>query len=158
MTDTFQHEYTANIFLLGLMIYREAAGEPDEGKIAVGYTVMNRAEHPKWWGNDPYAVITKPMQYSSMTVRGDPMTVAYPSLDSPIFLRCLHIAEEIYMHSIADPVPGCDSYYAIWMDEKGMTPKWADPAKFVKQIGHHKFYNLDGDPGEAPAAQGAPNV
>lgn len=141
-------DFIANRFVLGLMIYREAAGEPYEGKVAVGYTVINRAEHPGWWGDDPYSVITKPWQYSSMTAPGDPMTVKWPPLTDPTFLTCLRIAGDVYERRIPNPTPGCDSYYAAWMDAKGMTPKWADPKRFVAQIGGHKFYNLDGDPGE----------
>jgi N-acetylmuramoyl-L-alanine amidase len=149
----FMQEYCANVFVLGLMIYREAAGESDEGKMAVGFTALNRVDHPKWWGDDLYSVITKSMQYSSMTAKGDPMTVVYPALTDKTFLRCLEIAEHVYLRDIPNPVPGCDSYYAAWMDTKGMTPKWADPKKFVTRIGHHKFFNLDGDPGGEPAAQ-----
>ena len=37
---------TEEIECLALTIYFEARGEPDEGKIAVGYVVMNRAQNP----------------------------------------------------------------------------------------------------------------
>ncbi len=33
---------------LALTIYFEARGEPDQGKIAVGHVVMNRASHPQF--------------------------------------------------------------------------------------------------------------
>ncbi len=144
-------EYHFNVFLLGLTLYREAAGEPYAGQVAVAYSVMNRAQHPGWWGRTPYEVITKPEQYSSMTHLGDPMTVKFPSLDNPTFRQCLEIADKVMLFSIPNPAPGCDSYYAAWMDKKGMTPKWADPAKFICQIGGHKFYNLGGEPAEQPA-------
>ena len=36
----------AEIECLALTIYFEARGEPDEGKIAVGHVVMNRAQNP----------------------------------------------------------------------------------------------------------------
>lgn len=153
MVDSFLHEYTANVFLLGLLIWREAAGEPYEGKVAVGYTVLNRADHPKWWGNDPYSVITKPMQYSSITAKGDPMTVRWPSIDRDtvdgrIFVQCLDIATRVFNREVKNPFPGADSYYSDTIEK----PKWADDTKFVGKIGHHSFYNLDGDPGESTAA------
>ena len=37
---------TEEIECLALTIYFEARGEPDEGKIAVGHVVMNRAQNP----------------------------------------------------------------------------------------------------------------
>lgn len=132
-------DYHANVFLLGLLIYREAAGEPFEGQVAVGWTVRTRAEHPGWWGDDPYSVITKPEQYSSMTHLGDPMTVKYPPLTDPMFQRCLTIADEIYMEEIPNPVPGADHYCT---EAVAARTKWADETKFLKQIGHHRFYRL----------------
>jgi cell wall hydrolase len=142
MIDEALCQYTADVFLLGLMVYREAAGEPYDGRVAVACTVMNRAEHPKWWGSTPYEVITKPMQYSSMTAKGDPMTVRFPSLGDRIFMECLDIAFKVVNRRIANPCPGADSYYAVTI----APPAWADEKRFVKQIGHHRFYNLDGDP------------
>jgi spore germination cell wall hydrolase CwlJ-like protein len=143
-------EFNANVYLLALLVYREAGGEPDEGKVAVAYTVMTRAQHPCWWGTTPYDVITKREQYSSMTHLGDPQTVKFPSMADPVFRRCLEIADKVMLFSIPNPALRADSYYAAWMDAKGMTPKWADPAKFICQIGGHKFYSLGGDT-ESPA-------
>ncbi len=149
MSQPFMQEYTANIFLLGLMIYREAAGEPRDGKVAVGYTVMTRAEHPRWWGEDPYSVITKPEQYSSMTHLGDPMTVKFPPLTDSVFLQCIQIAEDVFLRGIPNPVPGADHYCTAAVAAR---TKWVDESKFLKQIGNHRFYNLDGDPAEEDAA------
>ncbi len=36
---------------LALNIYHEARGEPDEGKVAVGHVVMNRAADPRFSGS-----------------------------------------------------------------------------------------------------------
>jgi spore germination cell wall hydrolase CwlJ-like protein len=133
--------------MLALMIWREARGETMEGKIAVGFTVLNRVAHPGWWGHDVAQVIGARWQYSSMTDPRDPQLTAWPTASDALFLDCLRVADEVLAGSVDNPVPGADSYYAVSMPTP---PKWADPAKFVKQIGRHLFYNLDGDPGPPP--------
>lgn len=140
------NERVATQYLLALVAYREAGGEPPEGRLAVMHTILNRAAHPCWWGKTPYEVITAPEQYSSMTHLGDYQTIKFPKLTDLTFAACLQMAGDVLDGQTQHPAPGADSYYASWMDRKGMTPKWADASKFVKQIGNHKFYNLDGDP------------
>lgn len=50
--------------LLGLNIEREAGGEPEEGRIAVGTVTLERIDHRKWDGNTIQTVILKPWQFS----------------------------------------------------------------------------------------------
>lgn len=140
--DVVVAKEVANRFMLALCIWREARSEPREGKVAVGYTVMNRAAHPGWWGNDVYSVITKPMQYSSITAPGDAQLHLFPKLSDAVWLECLQIASDIIDGTAPNPVPGADSYFADYIPP----PRWATSDKFVRQIGHHVFYNLDGDP------------
>lgn len=142
--DGYMNAWMLERVVFGLMIYREAAGEPSAGKVAVANTVMNRAAHPKWWGKTPWEVITKAKQYSSMTFLGDPMTIRYPAdVEDPVLMECIQIAGLALDGRIPNVVAGADSYYSVSMK---VPPKWADESKFVKQIGMHRFYNLDGDP------------
>lgn len=50
--------------LMGLCIQREAAGEPREGKIAVGTVILERVDHRNWDGNNIKDVILKDWQFS----------------------------------------------------------------------------------------------
>lgn len=50
--------------LMGLCIYREANGEPTDGKIAVGTVILERVDHRAWDGNTIHEVILKPWQFS----------------------------------------------------------------------------------------------
>lgn len=50
--------------LLGINIHREAAGEPYEGKVAVGTVVLERVDHRNWDGKTVHEVILKPWQFS----------------------------------------------------------------------------------------------
>ncbi len=127
-------------FLLGLMVYRESASEPRDGKVAVAWVAKTRALNPRWWGVDLYSVITRPMQFSSMTDPHDTSTGRFPKLTDPVFKECLEIAGEVIEGKVENPVPGADSYYADYI----AAPHWAQDAGFLKQIGRHKFYTVEG--------------
>lgn len=129
------------ISFLALLIWREARGQPFEGMVAVAHTVRNRVEKPKWWGTDYLSVIGKKWQYSAMTAPGDPQLILYPKSDDKEFIVALHIAEAVIDGRIEHPAPGADSYFAITIDP----PEWATQDKFVRQIGAHRFYNIDSD-------------
>jgi len=141
---TTEQQRITNLFYLGFVLWREARAESHEGKIALVFSILNRVEHPKWWGNDVISVITKPWQYSSMTDPKDPQLTKYPGSD-PAWADCLQVAMDVYDRKIApNPVPGADSYYAISMDKAGNPPPWSKTAKLVAQVGNHKFYDTDG--------------
>ena len=139
----------ANGFHMAFAMWREARGESYEGKIAIGYAIMNRVERPKWWGNTVDTVIDKPMQFSSMTDPNDQQLRTYPGsiTTDTKWLECIQAALDVLDRRIPNPVPTADSYYATWMDAKGMTPPWAKAptTRFVRQIGNHKFFDTDGE-------------
>ncbi len=130
-----------DISFIAFTVYREARAEPYVGKLAVAYSILNRVSRPSWWGNTVLAVIFKRLQYSSVSDPRDPQLEVTPAAGSPLWLECLRAAEAAYDRTEANPVPGADSYYATYIP----APKWADPARFVAQIGGHRFYNLDHD-------------
>ena len=135
------NQASAEQLILALTVYREAANEPDHGRIAVAWTLRNRVQHPKWWGRDFYGVATAKWQYSSISAPGDNQLGKWPKWDDPIFQRCLEIAGAVIAGAIAHPMPGADSYYADYIP----VPRWATDDKMVGKIGHHIFYNLDED-------------
>jgi N-acetylmuramoyl-L-alanine amidase len=134
------------LFYLAFVLWREARAEPKDGKIALVHSIMNRVAHPKWWGASISEVVTKPWQYSSMTDPHDPQLIKYPGIDDA-WIECMDVAMGVYDGRYPNPIPTADSYYATSMDDAGNPPKWASSAsvKFVGQIGHHKFYDTDGE-------------
>jgi N-acetylmuramoyl-L-alanine amidase len=134
---------TASVYYLGLVVYREARGEIMAARVAVAYTVMNRAARPKWWGSTIQSVIFKKWQYSSMTDPNDPQVKLHtlPTTDDPAFLECLTTACEVLGGVTGNPVPGADSYY----DDSIAAPNWTAGARFVAKIGKLNFYDVDHD-------------
>lgn len=140
-TLTPEAKRITDVFYLGFVLWREARGESRAGKIALVFSIMNRVEHPKWWGNDIPSVIAKKWQYSSMTAPGDPNLIQYPLFDQS-WADCVSAAMTVYDKQVQNPVPGADSYYATSM---ASPPPWAKQEQFVIQVGAHRFYNTDGD-------------
>lgn len=130
--------------LLGLTIWREARGESYEAKLAVGCSIRNRVQHPKWWGNDYISVLTKKWQYSSLTDPNDKQLSTWPAASDHVFEECLEIACGVIEDWLHSPLRGADSYY----DQSIAPPKWATEDKKVGQIGKLTFYNIDGDTGD----------
>lgn len=127
---------------LALTVWREARGEPYEGKVAVARSVLNRVSRPAWWGNDVLTVVTKKWQFSSLTDPNDRQLTTWPASQDARWWECVQIARDlIHGAHLPNPAPGADSYYAVSIS----APKWATPETFVAQVGNHRFYNLDRD-------------
>jgi spore germination cell wall hydrolase CwlJ-like protein len=121
-------------------IMGEARGEPEQGKIAVGWVILNRAKSGKWFGGggDIFAVCRKPYQFSCWNP-GDPnrSIITNASVGDPVFDQCLVAAQTVLGGSVADPTGEATHYFANYIS----TPAWAKPpAKLTVQIGVHKFY------------------
>ena len=134
------------ISLLTIMIWREARGESFDAKLQVAWTVRNRVEHPKWWGKTFSEVITKRLQYSSMTYAKDPQLTLYPIVNGQSVSECLNAAYMAYQRisSKMPMYPNADSYF----DDSIPPPNWATQDKFCGKIGRLNFYNVDGDTGD----------
>lgn len=133
-----------DLFYLALVVYREARGEPDEAKLAVAWSVLNRVAKPSWWGSSVESVVTKKWQYSSMTDPHDPQLArAWPVSVDPMWGRCLTIASDAMDGTSTDPLPGADSYH----DTSISPPSWTTGARKCGQIGRLVFYDVDHDHG-----------
>jgi len=128
-----------DIVFMALVLWREARGESNEGKIAVAHCIMNRVYHPKWWGKCVTDVLFKKWQFSSITDPHDKQLTAWPLSTSAVWQTCLSIAKRVINDELPNPVPGADSYFDISI----LSPDWATSKTFVKQIGRLKFYNTD---------------
>lgn len=128
--------------LLARAIFGEARGEDDQGKLAVGWVIRNRADNPRWWGSDYYRVILKENQFSCFNA-GDPNLeklkdpMAY---DENSWRKCYEIAGRVLSGSkIEDITLNSDHYHSIAIPR----PDTWDEQKFIIQIGNHKFYRLE---------------
>ena len=126
-----------NISLLALCVWREARGEPVEGKVAVACSIRNRVAYPSWWGRDWHTVILKPRQYSSFNA-DDPNATKWPDEHEAAWQSCLEIADAVYTEVTADTTGGADSYYDISIPP----PAWAMPERHTIDVGKLKFYRL----------------
>jgi len=122
--------------LLGLCVYREARGEPDEGKRGVAHVVMNRVKAPSWWGTSVLTVVTHPWQFSSFN-ENDPNVDIWPKDTDPVWADCLTIAENVLDGTAEDLTDGCNSYYDVSIPP----PRWAGTNPALA-IGRLRFYKL----------------
>lgn len=124
--------------LLALCCYREARGEPTEGKRGVCHVVNNRRLNPGWWGSTWSSVILKAWQFSSFNAN-DPNHEVWPADDDKIWNECLTIAVAVVSGSDPDPTDGAQYYY----DTSIHWPKaWGSESDYVNtlNVGRLKFY------------------
>lgn len=131
---------------LATMVYGEARGETDNGKIAVAWTAMNRASK-----KTVCKVVLAPKQYSifndNPTLRMAAMSLNVEPkqknvVDSASWQRAVSIARAVYRKEISDPTEGATHYLApVVMKTKGYTiPQWARKFTFKGQIDNQLFY------------------
>ena len=156
------------IDVLARTVWGEARGCGYAGMSHVAMVVMNRVNHPRWWGHDVVSVCQAPYQFSCW-LRSDPnrsKLLAVTDSD-PVFNQALNIAVAAVAGTLQDVTDGADSYYAISM---ASPPSWTERATKTFADNWHAFYRVelpmvgtstpgvpDGDP-NAPttSAQGRP--
>ncbi|SRR6266513_1401654 len=125
--------------LLALCCWREARGEPLEGKLAQCWSVKNRVQKPGWWGRDWHSVILKPFQYSAFNAN-DPNATKWP-VEGPDWEQCQHVAETVMNEEIPDPTDGATHYF----DTSISFPKsWGNEAEWVNtlNVGRLRFWKV----------------
>ncbi len=125
---------------LALTIYFEARGEPDEGKIAVGHVVMNRASHPLF----PHKVCEVVRQGGEkLRFRCQFTWWCDGRSDQPrewrAWQRSKALARRIYWDYSEDPTAG-----ALWYHADYVTPSWRNSLAPGPKIGRHIFYRDSG--------------
>lgn len=121
--------------VLARTVYGEARGEPDQGKLAVAWVVVNRARKHRI---SIAAAALKSIHFScwnnarAMDANQLAMLTAEPG--NPLFARCL-IAALAAAHGIdPDPTGGARHYHA-----HHVRPRWSR-GKVYLLIGGHRFY------------------
>ena len=142
-------EYTPTqreIELVARAIYGEAAQSPEEEKIAVGYTILNRYEDPDKRFGYSISQILRPSVYNAM--EGSRIDEELNSKEwdcgRAIYSDCYDLAELVLNRKLPDPTNGATHYFNPGIVKN---PKW--PWKRMEKIGYlvtengesdHKFY------------------
>ena len=110
-------------------VYYEARGEPTQGRAAVAYVVLNRAESGKF-PDTPCAVVAEGCQFS-YRCDGRPETLAVRADREAAFAT----AKAVLAGAIADPTHG-----ALFFHASRIRPGWFESRTRVGEIGNHVFY------------------
>jgi spore germination cell wall hydrolase CwlJ-like protein len=136
----------AEVEVLARNLFFEARGEPEEGIIAVGHVVLNRAADDRRWGETVTEVVCEPNQFS-WTRTDDPQHkhIRAPWRLSPAkWSRCLDLARKILAGETEDPTAGANHYLnvAACRKSKWGVPSWYNPRRVTVKIGNHTFLKL----------------
>ncbi len=133
--------------LLARLIFGEAAGEPQEAKIWVAWSVINRTTANSWWPDAIKEAILQKGQYDPVNPKND----AYNRIINPLnyegekdadrksWYECYKIAEAVVSKKIKN------STAATHIHGIGVTRDWFEKnvvpnGKFLKKIGNTYFY------------------
>lgn len=120
---------------LALVVWREARGEPHDGKVGVAAVIRNRvlATHLADQWDD---VIERKWQFSSMTAPGDGMLVQWPRDGDSTWVDSMNVAEGIFSGTTPDNTGGSTLYCNLSVCH----PAWADSSTPTVKIGNHSFF------------------
>jgi len=119
----------------------EAAGEPDEGKIAVAYVILNRIKSGGWGGSIK-DVVTSPWQFEPWMTKREAMEKLSPN--DPSYRDAAQIADGVLAGQMPDPTTGATYFLnptVVRERRGGSLPSWAQGQGL--SIGHHTFYRPD---------------
>ena len=143
---TVQNVNKPDVHCLSVLIYGEARGESLLGKIAVAYTVINRAKNKTLC-----QVALAPKQYSIFNNNPELRAAAVSlhlepkqknKLDNKSWAQSLAVAELVMKRAVKDPVSGATHYLSdSLMKSRGYHyPRWSKEYVQVGLIGKHRFF------------------
>ena len=113
------------IVCLSAIMFGEARGEPEIGKVAVAYTAINRKADPNYPKNI-CSIMKQPKQYQFIDY-------GIPSQQQVAYL--MPLAKAILEGRVNDPTRG-----AKWFHTKNMKPYWAKNKTIKVAYNNHIFY------------------
>ena len=123
-----------------ITIFQEAEGESLQGKVAVAEVIRRRMA--RRYSSDGTVVGTclRPYQFSGWnTASGNRIRSLRIDLDEAMVADCV----TAWAHSrTSNIVPDAVLYYNP--DIVPTPPAWADPARLVAVVEHHRFYKAEG--------------
>lgn len=113
------------ILCLSAIMFGEARGEPDVGKVAVAYTAINRKADPNY-PKSICQIMKQPAQYQFLDYGMPTQTqIAY----------LMPLAKAILEGRVDDPTSG-----AKWYHTRKVKPIWAKQKEVKVAIANHIFY------------------
>lgn len=137
--------------ILARTLYGEAEAYDVDDAEAIAAVVMNRI---RWrnWPNTAAQVCLQPWQFSCWN-QNDPNRVRILAVteDDAWFRTCIGIAKRALDGTLHDKTNGATHYYASYLDDKGLTPKWArgKTPSYTNTSGkyiHYFFNDIDTPP------------
>lgn len=133
-------------FLLALTTWREAMNQGETGMLAVAWIIMNRMKSGKFGGSIS-EVVTQANQFSSMTIRGDNMTVVWPwrqeTINATAWITAQRVCNDL-LNGVTTDTTGGALYYANLVN---LTSRWFleniaqnSQHPMTVKIGAHTFY------------------
>lgn len=118
----------------------EAEGEPYAGKLAVAYSIFNRARNR---GQSVPDTVFQAWQYSAWNT-DSPTRHRLDDIDPGIWATCWNAVAAVYFNLAADPTGGAEHYLNEELTRKmrgGNLPSWWDKldSKSEVKIGKHTF-------------------
>ena len=134
-----------DIYCMAQNIYFEAGNQPLAGKVAVAHVVLNRLEHPNY-PTDVCGVIYQAKWKENwlgemIPIRNQCQFSWYcdgksdDPVDSPTWLKSLHIARDVIQGAYPDITEGSTHYH-----NDSVYPYWADSLNETVVINEHLFY------------------
>ncbi len=132
---------------LALNIYFEARGEPELGKIAVAYVVLNRVADRRF----PSTVCDVVRQGGEDTLHHCQFSWWCDGLsdkprDARSWQKVRAVAHKVYWGFSPDPTDG-----ALWYHADSVSPSWGKAFNRGPKIGQHVFYGDDAPPTQLSA-------
>jgi spore germination cell wall hydrolase CwlJ-like protein len=121
---------------LALNIYREAGGEPYEGKVAVAQVTMNRTANPAYPKDICSVVHQKTYVNNRAVCQFSWYCTRHRPVDELNYEMCREIARKVLysgyrMHKFKD---------AMYFHTVAVKPRWRNGVDMIGRTGHHLFY------------------
>ena len=127
-------------YLIRTIVF-EAADEPDEGKAAVAYVILNRKRSGRW-GDNIKDVVTRPWQFEPWMTRRREMEKF--AQDDARYQSAARIADAVLTGEMPDPTAGATHFLnptIVRQRRGGSLPSWARGEG--QPIGKRTFYSPD---------------
>ena len=120
-------------YWLAATILQEAGGEPKEGKLGVGWSIMNRVHKS---GRRVVQVVLQPWQYSCWNT-SSPTRKLLVTRKTSTWEACVEAAQQAFHAQVPDPTFGSTHY--LRADVLPKLPDWFRKDLVRAKLGHHEF-------------------
>lgn len=140
VSEATAHAIEAQLECLAINIYREAGGEPEEGKVGVAQVTMNRAAHPAFPKDICAVVHQKKVVHKHTVCQFSWYCTRHSPVDALNYYHCREIARRVMINGYRlDKFRG-----ALFFHTVAVRPVWRTSFDMIGRTGHHLFYRPRG--------------